>query len=82
MISGLSIAQSFLANSATRTHPVQWSIGTASGAAAAYMALSQVSSTAEALAHHLIPMQRLIGRFQPLSWTVGDLLLPPPLPSA
>lgn len=37
LVSGKTIAQSFLANSNTRLHPVEWNIGTASGVISAYM---------------------------------------------
>ncbi|MBM4012455.1 MAG: FAD-dependent oxidoreductase [Planctomycetes bacterium] len=38
LVVGKTMAQSFLANSATRLHPIEWSTGTAGGVAAAHMA--------------------------------------------
>ena len=45
VVAGLSMAQSYLTNSAIRMHPTEWASGTAAGAAAAYMALNKVGST-------------------------------------
>ena len=37
LVAGKTMAQSFLANAATRLHPIEWSTGTAAGVAAAAM---------------------------------------------
>jgi hypothetical protein len=45
LVSGKSMAQSFLANAATRLHPTEWSTGVAAGAAAAMMAAREWSAS-------------------------------------
>jgi len=44
LVAGKTMAQSFLANSATRLHPIEWSSGTAAGVSAAWMARNGKSS--------------------------------------
>jgi len=41
------MAQSFLANAATRLHPTEWSTGVAAGAAAVTMITNKINSTLE-----------------------------------
>ena len=62
------MAQSFLANSATRLHPIEWSTGTAGGVAAAHMARTGRSSR-EALAA-IGELQQEVKRMTPIDWTL------------
>ena len=45
IVVGKCISQSFYANSATRTHPTEWSTGVAGGATAIFMRLNQLNTT-------------------------------------
>lgn len=67
LVAGKTMAQSFLANSATRLHPIEWSSGTAAGVSAAYMAKHKLSSR-ESL-RKIEELQALIGRHTPTRWT-------------
>ena len=70
LVAGKTMAQSFLANSATRLHPIEWSTGTAAGVAAAYMARTGKTSRA---AYDSIPeLQNLIRRQTPIDWTIPE----------
>ena len=60
LVAGKTMAQSFLANSATRLHPIEWSSGTAAGVSAAYMAQKRITSR-QAL-RNIEELRALIGR--------------------
>eukprot|EP01139_Manchomonas_bermudensis_P022330 Amastigsp_a689110_2.p1 type:complete len:166 gc:universal Amastigsp_a689110_2:1-498(+) len=82
LAAGKSIAQSFLANAPTRVHPVEWSVGTGAGVAAAFMVRNGISDahlmTTEAGAVDLAALQSLIrSSFAPLEWTINGSLYPP-----
>jgi hypothetical protein len=68
LVVGKTMAQSFLANSATRLHPIEWSTGTAGGVAAAHMARTGRSSR-EALAA-IGELQQEVKRMTPIDWTL------------
>ena len=68
LVTGKTMAQSFLANSATRLHPIEWSTGTAGGVAAAHMARTGRSSR-EALAA-IGELQGEIRQKTPIDWTL------------
>lgn len=68
LVAGKTMAQSFLANSATRLHPIEWSTGTAAGVAAAHMA-DRGLSTRQAFAA-IAELQDLIRRQTPIDWTL------------
>ena len=70
LVVGKTMAQSFLANSATRLHPIEWSSGTAGGVAAAHMARHGRTSR-EALAA-ITDLQTEIRRQTPIDWTLPD----------
>ncbi len=74
LVAGKTMAQSFMANSATRLHPVEWSSGTAAGVAAAYMARSKRTS-AEVL-EHMGELQSLVRRKTPIDWTMDGVVYP------
>ncbi len=69
LVAGKTMAQSFLANSATRLHPIEWSSGTAAGVAAAWMALTGKTSR-EALAS-IKELQSLVETRTPIQWTMN-----------
>eukprot|EP00823_Brevimastigomonas_motovehiculus_P005320 TRINITY_DN3900_c0_g1_i1.p1 TRINITY_DN3900_c0_g1~~TRINITY_DN3900_c0_g1_i1.p1 ORF type:complete len:570 (-),score=103.21 TRINITY_DN3900_c0_g1_i1:113-1822(-) len=77
LMSGKTIAQSFLTNSATRLHPVEWSAGIASGVAAAYMVQNQLTSTTEVYRSHIKLLQTAIEKFAPTRWTIEGHVYPP-----
>ena len=68
LVAGKTMAQSFLANSATRLHPIEWSSGCAAGAAAAYLAEAGKSTHQgyEAVAE----IQSIVRRHTPIDWTL------------
>ncbi len=68
LVVGKTMAQSFLANSATRLHPIEWSTGTAGGVAAAHMARTGRTSR-EALAA-IGELQDEIRQKTPIDWTL------------
>lgn len=70
LVAGKTMAQSFLANSATRLHPIEWSSGTAAGVASAYMARTG-KTTREAYAA-IGEVQELIRARTPIDWTIPD----------
>jgi len=70
LVVGKTMAQSFLANSATRLHPIEWSTGTAGGVAAAHMARTGRTSR-EALAA-ITEIQSEIRQKTPIDWTLPE----------
>lgn len=74
LVAGKTMAQSFLANSATRLHPIEWSTGTAAGVAAAYMA--KTGKTSREAYRSIRELQEEIRRFTPIEWTIGGRLYP------
>jgi hypothetical protein len=70
LVVGKTMAQSFLANSATRLHPIEWSTGTAGGVAAAHMARTGRTSR-EALAA-ITEIQSEIRHKTPIEWTLPE----------
>jgi hypothetical protein len=71
LVAGKTMAQSFLANSATRLHPIEWSTGTAGGVAAAHMARNGRTSR-EALAA-IGDLQKEIRVLTPIDWTLPEI---------
>ena len=69
LVAGKTMAQSFLANSATRLHPTEWSTGTAAGVAAAMM--SKQKLTARDLTTATDELQRLVKQKTPIDWTLA-----------
>ena len=70
LVAGKTMAQSFLANSATRLHPTEWSSGTAAGVAAARMAKTGVS--ARAMLESIADLQTDVKVKTPIDWTIPD----------
>lgn len=67
LVAGKTMAQSFLANSATRLHPIEWSTGTAAGVAAAFMA--RTGKSAQQAYESIRDVQRLVSVKAPIDWT-------------
>lgn len=67
LVAGKTMAQSFLANSATRLHPIEWSTGTAAGVAAAHMA--KTGKTTREAYETVGELQTLIRQRTPIDWT-------------
>jgi hypothetical protein len=70
------MAQTFLANSATRLHPIEWSSGTAAGAAAAHMARWALSS--QGALDAIDDIQALARARTPIDWTIQGAKIPRP----
>ena len=68
LVAGKTIAQSFLTNSATRLHPIEWSTGTAAGVAAAHM--SATGKNSRAALGSIDELQTLIKRRTPIDWKI------------
>ena len=70
LVAGKTMAQSFMANSATRLHPTEWSTGTAAGVAAAYMA--KTGKTSRQALESIDDVQELVKEKTPIDWTVPE----------
>jgi len=89
LVSGKTMAQTFLVNAASRLHPIEWSSGTAAGAVAAFMAKNQLTSS-QVLYDYLADAQAQVAQHTPINWTIngsvypapGDTLAPLPSPGA
>lgn len=68
LVAGKTMAQSFLANSATRLHPIEWSTGIAAGTAAAHM--HQTGKTSRRVLETIDELQPLIRARTPIDWTI------------
>ena len=74
LVAGKTMAQSFLANAATRLHPIEWSTGTAAGVSAAIMARN--GWTARQAFEHIVELQALIKAKTPIDWTINGETYP------
>lgn len=68
LVAGKTMAQSFVANSATRLHPIEWSSGTAAGVAAAYMA--KAGKTSRETYDSIAELQEQIRQRTPIDWSL------------
>lgn len=76
LVAGKTMAQSFLANAATRLHPVEWSSGTAAGVAAADMARS--GRPVRDVLENIEQLQALVRKKTPTEWTIEGRIYPGP----
>jgi hypothetical protein len=77
IVIGKTMAQTFLANSATRLHPVEFSIGQATGVVGTYAVQNNLQSVAEMLQEeHLRRVQSIIKQFTPMPWTINGTRYP------
>ncbi|NJD09733.1 MAG: FAD-dependent oxidoreductase, partial [Gemmatimonadetes bacterium] len=74
LVAGRTMAQSSVANGATRLQPEEWTSGLAAGVAAAFLA-RQRQSTTDAL-RDIARIQERIRRYAPLEWTIGGRRYP------
>jgi hypothetical protein len=70
LTAGKTMAQSYLANSATRLHPIEWSTGAAAGAAAAYMA--RTGKTSREAYEAIEEVQTHVKKYTPIDWTIPE----------
>ncbi|MFM9023898.1 MAG: FAD-dependent oxidoreductase [Planctomycetaceae bacterium] len=70
LVAGKTMAQSFLANSATRLHPIEWSTGTAAGVAAAHMA--KAKKTSRQAYESIGEVQDLVRKHTPIDWKLPE----------
>lgn len=77
IVIGKTMAQSFLVNSATRLHPVEFSIGQAAGVIGTYAVQNNLKSVAEMLdEQHIRRVQTILKQFTPTSWTINGKRYP------
>ena len=74
LVAGKTMAQSFMANSATRLHPIEWSTGTAAGVSAA--AMSREGWTSRQAFERIVDLQKLIQAKTPINWTINGRSYP------
>ena len=74
LVAGKTMAQSYLANAATRLQPIEWHSGLASGAAAAHMAQWQLSS--QGALDNIKDIQIRVKRHAPIAWTIAGKRYP------
>jgi hypothetical protein len=74
LVAGRTMAQSWIANGATRLHPEEWTTGLAAGVAAAAMARDGLSAT-DAL-RAISAIQQRIRHYAPLEWTIRGRRFP------
>jgi len=77
LVAGKTMAQSFVANAATRLQPIEYASGIGAGAAAAYMVKSGASDTA-AVVPQYASVQAIAKRHGPINWTIGGVEYPRP----
>jgi hypothetical protein len=75
LVAGKLMAQSFLANSATRLHPEEFTSGQAAGAAAAFAVVNGLVNTTE-IYNDIEEFQAVMKTITPLSWTINGTLYP------
>ncbi len=76
LVAGKTMAQSFLANSATRLHPIEFSSGTAAGVGAAFMVQQNVWDTEQVYTKYMSTLQKQISAVTPISWTIDGTRIP------
>lgn len=69
LVAGKTMAQSTLANTATRLHPTEWHTGIAAGVAAAWMSSNGADS--RTAYNRISEIQPLIARWAPINWTLS-----------
>jgi hypothetical protein len=77
VVIGKTMAQSFLVNSATRLHPVEFSIGQAAGVVGTYAVQNNLQNVAEMVKEeHIRRVQSIVKEFTPTSWTINGKRYP------
>ena len=77
IVIGKTMAQSFLVNSATRLHPVEFSIGQAAGVVGTYAIQNNIELVADMVKEeHIRRVQSIVKQFTPTSWTINGTRYP------
>ncbi len=71
LVAGKTISQTFLANAATRLHPIEWNTGIAAGIAAVMMKQSNLTSRM-LYEQYITQLQSAIELVAPLDWTFHE----------
>lgn len=77
VVAGKTMAQSFVANSATRLQPIEFASGVGAGAAAATMVAEGIADTAQVVRRYAA-VQTIAKRYAPIDWTIAGLSYPRP----
>lgn len=77
LVAGKTMAQTFLANAATRTHPTEFAVGIGAGAAASFMVRHRLTSTRTMLPKHL-DVQYTVTKYAPLWFRIQGAMHPTP----
>ncbi len=80
LVCGKTMAQDFMANSATRLHPIEWSSGTAAGVAAAWMVQEKADSR-EAY-RRIDAVRERVAMRTPIHWVIDEKFLAEPTENA
>jgi hypothetical protein len=75
LVTGKTMAQSFMSNAAVRLHPIEYSSGTATGVAAAYMIKNKLSTTRQAY-EQISTIQTIIAKYTPIRWLIEGKYYP------
>ena len=75
LVAGKTMAQSFLANSALRLQPIEFSSGIGAGAAAAVLIKNGAADTQWGL-NNLGLIQSVVKKYAPIDWTVNGVVYP------
>lgn len=79
VVAGKTMAQSFLADAATRLHPIELSSGFGAGAAAAEMVARGAVDTESLLTEGAVAaVQARAARYTPVNWTIHGVAYPQP----
>lgn len=74
LVAGKTMAQTFMANAATRLQPIEWSSGIGAGAAAAHM--WERNQTSEQASAGVVAIQERVRKHAPLQWRVQGSTYP------
>ena len=74
LVAGKTMAQSFVANEATRLHPIEYASGVGAGAAAATMARGGFDNAAVVSAYATV--QSVAAKYTPIDWSIGGRTYP------
>jgi hypothetical protein len=75
LVAGKTMAQSFLVNSATRLHPVEWSSGTSAGVVASFMSKNNIDT--RRAVKRVEDIRTRIVQYTPTQWTINGKKYPP-----
>lgn len=67
LVAGKTMAQTFMANAATRLHPMEWGTGLSAGLAAAMMSRDRLSTSD--VSDQIVRLQRKVRKYMPIFWS-------------